>query len=321
MPDEKDICVFCKKSDSKFLYTTYDIFDSEYAIHKCNSCKAYFITAFPDKDILKKVYDQTYYGEQDEKFSSPAIEKILDLFRKSRAHRLSGYLKNNEKVLDIGCGNGRFLLYLLKFGNYQLYGTELVGKAAKRASRIPEINLKTGFLEKDDFKPKTFGVVTLFHVFEHLSEPKETLEIISEIIKKNGVLIISFPNIVSYQSKLFKGKWLHLDPPRHLFFFAPYDFISLMKEFGFQLIKQQTFSFEQNPYGMIQSILNCLCRKREVLFERLKGNSDYASEYSPLNIFFQKVFFVLSYPFFMVSDIFVSIIKKGATVEFTFRKV
>ena len=81
------------------------------------------------------------------------------------------------------------------------------------------------------------------------------------------------------------------------------------------------FSFEQNPYGAIQSILNKLCKKREVLYERLKGNYTYAPEYSRTNIIFQKLFFFVSFPIFAFTEIFSSILKVGATVEFTFKKL
>ena len=36
---------------------------------------------------------------------------------------------------------------------------------------------------------------------------------------EDGVAVIALPNIKSFQSRLFRGKWFHLDPPRHLFFF------------------------------------------------------------------------------------------------------
>jgi hypothetical protein len=131
---------------------------------------------------------------------------------------------------------------------------------------------------------------------------------------------MSFPNIDSWQSKMFKGKWLHLDPPRHLFFFAPLDFVEMMKKRGFLLESKKFFSPEQNPYGMIQSTLNLFTKKREVLFENLKGNTAYAPEYGKINIIFQKLFFLGAMPFFMVADVFATIAGKSATVEFTFRK-
>ncbi|MBT3208682.1 MAG: class I SAM-dependent methyltransferase [Bacteroidetes bacterium] len=321
MVENHSICVYCKSQNSEKLYSTKDIFEDTFHIHKCRKCKAYFLSPQPTNEQLARAYDDSYYGEKDEKFESSSVENVLDFFRKKRAKKLSKYLKEGANVLDIGCGNGRFLLYLQKYGKYRLNGTELDGNSAKRAAKHSEINLKIGFLEKSDFDKNSLDAVTLFHVFEHLSNPKETLETISELLKKDGILLISFPNIDSYQSRKFKGDWLHLDPPRHLLFFEPTDFIKLLKEYGFEIVSENYLSSEQNPYGMTQSLLNKFLKKREVLFELLKGNTDYAKEYSKFSILMQKLFFAVSFPVFIVTDIFMSWMKKGATVEFTFRKI
>ena len=319
--DRNCACGFCKSTNSRILYKTYDIFENKYTINKCNDCSSYFLAPRPTNEMLAQAYDSSYYGEKEEKFSSPLIEKALDYFRSGRSRRLSKYLNNGAKVLDVGCGNGRFLKYLLNYGNYELYGTEMEGNSAKRASRTPEIKLKVGSLEQNDFPENYFDAITLFHVFEHLAEPKQMLEIIAKIIKTNGIVVFSFPNISSFQSKIFKGKWLHLDPPRHLFFFEPKDFINIMQGHGFKIIKKHYFSLEQNPFGAVQSSLNLTTKKREVLFESLKGNKNYIKEYSKLNLFFQKIFFVFSMPFFSLFDLFSSVLGKSATVELTFIKL
>ena len=107
---------------------------------------------------------------------------------------------------------------------HQIYGVEMPGGSADRAKKIEGLTLKLGHLRIHDFEPNTFDAITLHHVFEHLTEPKRYLEIICEILKPGGHLVISFPNIDSFQSRFFKGNWFHLDPPRHLFFFTPDDF-------------------------------------------------------------------------------------------------
>jgi len=320
MSDSINICCFCKDNNNTPLYSTFDIFGNNYTINECRNCHAHFLAPPPDAETLRQAYDTSYYGETDEKFNSPNIETVLDHFRRRRAKYASKFLNSNDKILDIGCGNGRFLLHLLKYGNFKLYGTELESNSANRAARIPQINLKLGHLSKDSFDAETFDVISMFHVFEHLTEPKETLEIIYNILKDNGTLIISFPNIDSLQSNLFKGKWLHLDPPRHLLFFEARDFINICEKMGFKLVREKYISTEQNVYGMIQSILNQFFKKREILFEYLKGNTEYIKEFSSFNILMQKMFFYFTFPFFTLADVFISLLKKGATVEFTFRK-
>jgi len=317
--DDRGDCVFCGSRDSRPAYPVDDIFGHRFTLVRCAGCRAFFLSPRPDRKMLAMAYDDSYYGKGEEKFS-PAVEKVLDLFRRGRSAWLRRNLKSGASLLDVGCGNGKFLKFLSRYGKYRLFGTELEGNSARRAARIPGITLKIGGLKPDDFAPRSLDAVTLFHVFEHLEEPRKTLEIVSTILKKDGVLVMSFPNIDSFQSRLFKGRWLHLDPPRHLFFFAPKDFVPMMEGYGFRLVRRRFSSLEQNPFGAAQSMLNMVLKKREVLFERLKGNLQYGREYSGFSVFCQKVFAALALPFLVVTDLAASALGKGATVEFTFRK-
>ena len=119
---------------------------------------------------------------------------------------------------------------------------------------------------------------------------------------------------------LFKGDWFHLDPPRHLFFFSPKDFVHHMAGYGLSKIREKHFTLEYNCYGWQQSILNKVCRKRDVLYEHLKNNKTYVEDYSSLNLGLQSLWSKLSIPLFVGVDVFDSILRKGGTVEFILQK-
>ena len=244
----------------------------------------------------------------------------MNIFRSRRSSFLRKHLNTDARVLDIGCGNGRFLQYLGTKGNFELHGIEREGNSALRASHIAGIRLLVGSLKQDTYPYNYFDAITLFHVFEHIDNPAEILQIIQKILKPGGVLVMSFPNINSWQAKWFKGDWFHLDPPRHLFYFKPVDFIALMQLRGFDLIHEHYLSFEQNPYSLLQSILNKVSSRRELLFEFLKGNKAYTKGYPFYKFIFHILFFVGFMPFALLSDIMVSAIKRSATVQLTFIK-
>jgi 2-polyprenyl-3-methyl-5-hydroxy-6-metoxy-1,4-benzoquinol methylase len=314
-----DHCIFCKSNDSKPLYPVTDIFNDRYTLHQCNQCRAIYLSPYPTEAQLNRAYDDTYYGEGTEKFN-PIIESVLDLFRLRRSSFLRKQLNVNARVLDIGCGNGRFLQYLSTKGNFELHGIEREGNSARRASQISGIRLLVGSLNQDTYSPNYFDAITLFHVFEHIENPAEMLHIIENILKPGGVLVMSFPNMNSHQAGWFKGDWLHLDPPRHLFYFKPIDFIGLMQKKGFELAHEQYISLEQNPYGLVQSILNKFSPKRELLFEFLKGNKSYIKDYPWYKFIFHILFFITFMPVAILSDIAAAIVKRSATVQLTFIK-
>ncbi|MHC4556119.1 MAG: class I SAM-dependent methyltransferase [Planctomycetota bacterium] len=316
--DNKSPCAYCRARESLRLYPTYSISGDNFHINRCLKCHALFLSPRPTQQQLDQAYGDSYYGKGQTKFAGH-IEKILDRFRSARARKVCRYITPPARILDIGCGNGRFLSYLINRG-FDGYGTELPGKAAQRAAQVTDLKLKVGHHAADNFGENFFDCICMWHVFEHLTEPKETLQIIQRILKPGGYLMISLPNIESLQSRLFRGNWLHLDPPKHLLFLTASDLVSEMTEFGFKLIKRRYFSLEQNPFGIQQSILNCLLTKREVLFEALKGNVAYTKEYSRLNITLQKLFYLSTFPLFAFLAGLEAALRKGGTMELIFQK-
>jgi hypothetical protein len=153
-----------------------------------------------------------------------------------------------------------------------------------------------------------------------LTEPRKTLEIIHRILKPDGRLIMSFPNISSMQARIFKANWFHLDPPRHLFLMPTQSFINAMSEAGFVIEKSCHVSLEQNPYGFLQSFMNCFTKQRDVLYERLKGNRAYAPSFGKAKFIFQLACATILFFPEVIMDIINSICKNGATVQYTMRK-
>ena len=311
-------CIFCSSDSSVPLYGTSDLNGRSYTIRRCSECGFAFLTPRPTPEELNRAYDESYYGKSDAKFG-PFIESILDFFRQGRSRRVQKYVLNTGTILDIGCGNGRFLGYLLEKG-YNTYGIERPGKSAERAAGIKNLHLSTESLHKDLYPQHSFDAVSMWHVFEHLEEPKATLEMVNHFLKPGGHLFISLPNIESLQSRVFKGKWLHLDPPKHLFFPGPKALVRELQNCGFVLVNKTFFSLEQNPFGIQQSLLNCICKKREILFEALKDNDTYLADISKMSIICQKVFYLSTFWFFAILALLEAMAGKGGTMEMVFRK-
>ncbi len=311
-------CHFCGGGESHFLYSTNSLAGSPFHLFRCEACRCVFLFPQPSPDVLAEAYATDYYGEGEEKFSG-WIESVLDRFRKRRADVVVSHVQPGCQVLDIGCGNGNFLRYVAE-RDRRAFGLELPGNSLERARRIPELSLKEGRLQRDDYPPHSFDMITMWHVFEHLDKPRETLAIIDQILKPGGYLVLSLPNFESWQSSLFRGHWFHLDPPRHLFFLGPEELVSEMERLDFKLHRRSFFSLEQNPFGMQQSLLNWLLPDRDVLFEALKGRPGGGRGYSRMNIALQKLFYLSSFPLFAVFSLLEAALGRGGTMELIFQK-
>ncbi len=271
---------------------------SFYQIRECSICTQYYTYPPLSSEQQKSAYKEQYYGEISSKFTY-VIEKFIRFTSNNRAKNIiKQYLKENHDkankytsipldVLDIGCGRGT-LLERFHERCHNVTGTE------RTSSPFSADYIYKGNLDEIDFKEESFDIIIIWHVLEHLDDPKNTLEQICKLLRPNGLLVLSVPNFGSYQANIFQQHWFHLDLPRHLFHFSKTRLIKLIESSGFYVSKLTTFSLEQNMFGFIQSCfnkLNCTFKltTNNHLYSILKSNSmsyklQYLVVYSPLLI-------------------------------------
>jgi 2-polyprenyl-3-methyl-5-hydroxy-6-metoxy-1,4-benzoquinol methylase len=85
-----------------------------------------------------------------------------------------------------------------------------------------------------------FDVITLWHSLEHLREPWVVIQEAAKHLAPRGILLVSLPNIESYQYARFKSAWRHLDSPRHLHFYPLESLAALCQTCGLSIAEATT---------------------------------------------------------------------------------
>ncbi len=240
----------------------------DFQLIHCGHCRSAFTWPQLSAADLEKYYLQSYYGPENVKFVSP-LERIVEQVNARRAGWINRHLSPASRVLEIGCGRGLLLAALQKKG-HQCAGIERSALAAARAREIPGLQIFTAPLAECLFSENTFDLVVLWHVLEHLTDPAGTLATIYRLLRPGGRLILEVPNLAGWQSRLSGRYWFHLDVERHLYHFTPEGMTLLLRRQGFLSRTDGTFSWEQSPYGALQSLLNCLLSPPEALYKLLK---------------------------------------------------
>lgn len=250
-------CDICSSKNFSLIFESKDyITGTLQKIVRCRNCGFVYVNPQPSVTELKDFYPQTYYGK------NPFFYEKIDVsFRFKQVRKL---LKKESKVLDIGCGRGLVLSRLKKIG-CEVWGTELSEISSKYAREILGLNIINKNLEDCAFKKNSFDVVTMFHSLEHLIHPLKSVKEIYRILKPGGILIIEVPRFDSFHSRIFKDKWFHLDVPRHLFHFNDQTLEKLVTTAGFSVITKKRYSIMYDSFGALQSILNSLCSKQNLL--------------------------------------------------------
>ncbi|MHA1129351.1 MAG: class I SAM-dependent methyltransferase [Candidatus Helarchaeota archaeon] len=117
--------------------------------------------------------------------------------------RISKILKyvniKNKTGLDVGCGNGKYAISLARIAR-KVIGIDYRIDNIKEAERNKELlnlnNIQFEYMlaTELDFPEKTFDIVLLNEVYEHLIDPEKALSEISRVLKDDGFLVLFVPN-------------------------------------------------------------------------------------------------------------------------------
>jgi len=159
------------------------------------------------------------------------------------------------KLLDVGCGDGRFLRHAKEQG-FEVWGIDFDRKSVENVKRNLGINTVFAmsleeFCEYAKQKNLKFDVITFFEVLEHQDKPREFLEMVKGLLKEGGYIAGSVPN----RERLFAGmdwKYFHGDyPPHHFLRFSKSSLEKALNFYGFRDVEVYKLDFpfiELFPY-------------------------------------------------------------------------
>ena len=173
------------------------------------------------------------------------------------------------RVLDVGCGRGLLLREFQRCG-WEVQGTEVSHQAANYAREVLGLKVATGDLPNLNLPPNHFDAVTLWHVLEHLPDPRLWLAEVNRILKPGGALFIGVPNFGGWEARLCRDKWFHLDVPRHLTHFTRNSLTVALQDSGFRDRAWSGFAHEYDGFSFVQSFLSRLGLRHNLLYNFLR---------------------------------------------------
>ncbi|WP_353778104.1 methyltransferase domain-containing protein [Winogradskyella sp. 3972H.M.0a.05] len=229
--EEQKPCVICNSSQTSLWCQSKDLeyhtTDEIYTFYKCGQCSTIFIADFL-VDQLPTIYPSNYYSfSKQKKTLGLKVKNYLD--RRLFKRLLSKFNNRPINVLDVGGGSG-WLLNTIKeiYPNINVSQIIDIDLEAKNQAEKDGHEFFHGTVEEFE-TDVSFDVILMLNLIEHISNPEETLNKLSKVLKPDGTILIKTPNVDSLDARLFRKRyWGGLHCPRHWILFSEKSFRQLI---------------------------------------------------------------------------------------------
>jgi SAM-dependent methyltransferase len=202
---------------------------------RCDSCGTIFIYPDPTPAETSSIYDKGYFCgggscggytdyDEDKKAMEATFRKILSILREQNG--------GPGSLLDVGAATGYFVA-LAREAGWDAEGIEISGYAVAvaQAKNIPVVQ---GTLLS--FAPlRTFDVITLWDVFEHLTQPQQHLQAVLRLLKPGGIFALITPKADAAWARMAGARWHLLIPPEHVTCYSTTGIRRILAANGFQV--------------------------------------------------------------------------------------
>lgn len=154
-----------------------------------------------------------YYNEEYAPANLSSTEKTGDRPGSNNKNTLARYnhqynliekhISRDSKVLDIGCAMGGFLDYLHGKGFNNLSGIDVTENYVLQAKTKNLYNIKLGDAESIPFPDKSFDLLVMDQVLEHLIEPIKAFEEAKRVLNEGGMFCLGVPDASRYELNYF----------------------------------------------------------------------------------------------------------------------
>lgn len=259
----------------------------------CPICGTLYQERHPDEDAYREYYSVSenlkFFSEKIFKEShdnrkkliyKPRLKKVIDIARK--------YGSSDPGFYEIGAGSGQFAAMARDSGFFKKVVAIEPNPSLAEDCRALGLETWESTVERVDQSIDSTSVIASFECLEHLADPAKHISGISNILKENGLLIITTPNGRSLEVMELGENSTTLGF-NHVHIFNPYSIKKLLEKNGFEVIEittpgildvdlvQRGMTYLQSFSPFLKNLLEQGSEKTLEEFQNFLVNNNYSS--------------------------------------------
>jgi SAM-dependent methyltransferase len=228
---------------------------------RCEECGLVYLNPRPALSEFTRIYPANYHAFDFSLARFGFVYKVRRRLEACRALRWCEGLREDARILDVGCGDGFHLRLLQDFGqkSWRSEGVDSDPRAVEAAEKAG-LTVHLGTVESLELPQGSFDLALMIQTIEHVADPLAVLQAVRALLKPGGRLVIVTDNTDSLDFKLFKGRyWGGYHFPRHWNLFNPRALSALAGKAGFEV---HSLSTVMSPVNWVYSVRNALVDSR-----------------------------------------------------------
>lgn len=213
---------------------------------RCNSCGLLRSDPIIEPEVYSKLYERSHL----------TYEGLIDNLTKTYGY----YLKKVDRLvptkgslLEIGCGNGFFLIEAKRQGYAEIWGVEPSVEAIAKAPQEIRSHIKQTMFTEGLFPPQSFDCICIFQTLDHLIDPSQVLKTAFNLLKPGGVFLTINHNSKSLSARILGEKSPIIDI-EHTYLYDAKTIKKLFEKNGF-VVDRVFYPWSRHSFGYLFSLL------------------------------------------------------------------
>ncbi|MDR3606728.1 MAG: class I SAM-dependent methyltransferase [Oligoflexia bacterium] len=250
---EEVACPLCGEKQSR-VFEKFG-YEHRYTYRRCTRCSLAFQNPRPvyDMEFVETAYE-VYSDNTDAHWQKGGLTekgKVVYAEYAQTLREIEALLGRKGRLLEVGCNTG-FFLKVARDEGWSPVGVEISRSMAELAHRQFGVETLAGDWVTQEYGAP-FDAAYCSHVIEHIPDPAAWMRRFREVLKPDGILCLSVPNMNSIDRRfkrllkrlgLKRDKWQAWRTPDHLYEPCEKSMRPFFERAGFELLRTYTYPSE-----------------------------------------------------------------------------